>query len=161
MNRFSALTCAFGLFAGTLCVAAAADNTHLKLYTTQGKFDDVRQDVEIAITNRGLVVDHVSHISDMLERTGKDLGLPGNIFGNAESLQFCSATVSRRMMQADPSNIVFCPYSVVVYTLPKDPKTVYVGYRRPELVGSGASKASLKAVEDLLDGIVKEALNLH
>jgi len=161
MNRRIALTLAFGLFAGALSVAAVADNAALKLYTTKGSFDDVRQDVEIAITNRGLVVDHVSHISDMLERTGKDLGLPGNIFGKAESLQFCSATVSRRMMQADPSNIVFCPYSVVVYTLPKDPKTVYVGYRRPELIGSEASKASLKAVEDLLDGIVKEALNLQ
>ena len=162
MNRLIAITLAFGLFAGgALSPVSAAGNAHLKLYTTQGKFDDVRQDVEIAITNRGLVVDHVSHISDMLERTGKDLGLPGNIFGQAESLQFCSATVSRRMMQADPSNIVFCPYGIVVYTLPKDPKTVYVGYRRPELVGSAASKASLKAVEELLDGIVKEALNLQ
>jgi len=161
MNRLLALALAFGLVAGgALSSASAADNAHLKLYTTKGNFDDIRQDIEIAITNRGLVVDHVSHISDMLERTGKDLGLPGNIFGQAESLQFCSATVSRRMMQADPSNIVFCPYGVVVYTLPKDPKTVYVGYRRPELVGSEASKASLKAVEDLLDGIVKEALNL-
>lgn len=162
MNRLIALTLAFGLLAsGALSSASAADPSHLKLYTTKGSFDDVRQDVEIAITNRGLVVDHVSHISDMLERTGKDLGLPGNIFGKAESLQFCSATVSRRMMQADPSNIVFCPYGIVVYTLPKDPKTVYVGYRRPELVGSEASKASLKAVEDLLDGIVKEALDLN
>jgi len=161
MNRFVALAFAFGLFAGTLSATIAADDAHLKLYTTKGSFDDVRQDVEIAITNRGLVVDHVSHISDMLERTGKDLGLPGNIFGKAESLQFCSATVSRRMMQADPSNIVFCPYGIVVYTLPKDPKTVYVGYRRPELVGSEASKASLKAVEELLDGIVKEAVNLQ
>ncbi len=159
MNRLIALTLACGLFAGGISIAAAADTAHLKLYTTKGSFDDVRQDVEIAITNRGLVVDHVSHISDMLERTGKDLGLPGNIFGKAESLQFCSATVSRRMMQADPANIVFCPYGIVVYTLPKDPKTVYVGYRRPELVGSEASKASLKAVEELLDGIVKEALN--
>jgi uncharacterized protein (DUF302 family) len=162
MNRLTALTLAFGLVAGgALSSASAGDNAHLKLYTTKGSFADVRQDVEIAITNRGLVVDHVSHISEMLERTGKDLGLPGNIFGQAESLQFCSATVSRRMMQADPANIVFCPYSVVVYTLPKDPKTVYVGYRRPELVGSPASKASLKAVEELLDGIVKEALNLQ
>lgn len=162
MNRLIALTLAVGLFAGgTLSSASAAEPAHLKLYTTKGSFDDVRQDVEIAITNRGLVVDHVSHISDMLERTGKDLGLPGNIFGKAESLQFCSATVSRRMMQADPSNIVFCPYGIVVYTLPKDSRTVYVGYRRPEPVGTAASKASLKAVEELLDGIVKEALNLQ
>ncbi|HYA37970.1 MAG TPA: DUF302 domain-containing protein [Candidatus Methylomirabilis sp.] len=161
MNRLAVPALVFGLFAGAaLSSASAAENDYLKLYTTRGDFDSVREDVEIAITNRGLVVDHVSHISDMLERTGKDLGLAGNIYGKAESLQFCSATVSRRMMQADPSNIVFCPYIVVIYTLPKDPKTVYVGYRRPQLVGSDASRTSLKAVEDLLDGIVKEALNL-
>ena len=40
------------------------------------------------------------------------------------------------------------------------PKTVYVGYRRPLPVGSAASKKSLEDVEKLLDGIVKEALNI-
>jgi hypothetical protein len=113
-----------------------------------------------AITGRGFVVDHNSHISAMLDRTGKDLGATKTVYGKAESLQFCSATVSRRMMEADPANIVFCPYIIVLYTLPQDPKTVYVGYRRPLPVGTGASMASLKAVEELLDGIVKEALNI-
>ena len=116
--------------------------------------------MEIAITNRGLVVDHASYIGDMLERTGKDIGATKKIFAKATALQFCSAALSRRMMEADPRNIVFCPYIVVLYTLPADPKTVYVGYRRPSPVGSAASKAALKAVEALLDDIVREALNL-
>jgi len=161
MNRLVTLILTLGLFAMTAQPAAAAGSDYLKLYTTKGNFDDVRQDVEIAITNRGLVVDHVSHISDMLERTGKDLGMTKVIYGKAESMQFCSASVSRDMMEADPTNIVFCPYIIVIYTLPQDPKKVYVGYRRPLLVGSKASKASLQAVEKLLDGIVKEALNLQ
>jgi len=161
MNRLVTLILTLGLFAMTAQPAAAAGSDYFKLYTTKGNFDDVRQDVEIAITNRGLVVDHVSHISDMLERTGKDLGMTKVIYGKAESMQFCSASVSRDMMEADPTNIVFCPYIIVIYTLPQDPKKVYVGYRRPLLVGSKASKASLQAVEKLLDGIVKEALNLQ
>jgi hypothetical protein len=159
MTRLAALTLTLGLFAGALDATAAGPD-YLKLYTTRGDFNNVKQDVEIAITGRGLVVDHTSHISDMLERTGKDLGTTKTIFGQAESMQFCSAVVSRRMMEADPSNIVFCPYIIVMYTLPRDPKTVYVGYRRPLPVGSPASKNSLKAVEKLLDGIVKEALGL-
>ncbi|MHB8534422.1 MAG: DUF302 domain-containing protein [Sulfuricaulis sp.] len=161
INRLVMLTLALGLFAMAAQPAAATQTNDYKLYTTKGNFDDVRQDVEIAITNRGLVVDHVSHISEMLERTGKDLGMTKVIFGKAESLQFCSASVSRHMMEADPSNIVFCPYSIVVYTLPHDPKTVHVGYRLPPLIGSKASKASLQAVDKLLNGIVKEALNLE
>lgn len=160
MTRIMVFVLSFSFLAGGLAPASAAESDHLKLYTIKRDFDTVKEDVQIAITNRGLVVDHVSHISAMLERTGKDIGATKTVYGKAESMQFCSADVSRRMMEADPANIVFCPYIIVIYTLPQDPKTVYVGFRRPQPVGSAASQASLKAVEDLLYGIVKEALNL-
>jgi len=61
-------------------------------------------------------------------------------------------------MEADPRNMIFCPYIVNLYVLPQQPDTVYLAYRRPQRVGSKASKASLKAVEELLDGIVQDAL---
>ena len=159
MSRL-ALILIIGLFTGTFQNALAAEADHLRLYTTRGEFGNVKDDLKNAITSRGLVVDLNSHIGAMLDRTGKDLGATKTVYGKAESLQFCSATVSRRMMEADPANIVFCPYIIVLYTLPQDPKTVYVGYRRPLPVGTEASKASLKAVEELLDGIIKEALNI-
>jgi len=158
MTRIMVFVLSFGLLAGGL--AMAAEPSHLKLYTTKRDFDTVKEDVEIAITNRGLVIDHISNIGAMLDRTGKDLGTTRPIYGNAGSMQFCSASVSRRTMEADPTNIVFCPYIIVYYTLHQDPKTVYVGYRRPTPAGSEASRASIKEIEDLLDGIVKEALNL-
>jgi len=160
MIRLTILMLALGLLAVQTPALAAEQPTHLKLYTTQEKFDTVREDVEIAITGRGLVIDHVSHIGPMLERTGKDIGASKKVFDKADALLFCSASVSRHMMEADPANIVFCPYGIVVYTLPQDPKTVYVGYRRPVSTTSGSSKAALKEVEDLLDGIVREALNI-
>ncbi len=160
MTRIIALALSFGLLAGGLSPATAAEPGHLKLYTSKRNFDTVKEDVEIAITNRGLVIDHTSNIGAMLDRTGKDLGTTKPIYGNAGSMQFCSASVSRRTMEADPTNIVFCPYIIVYYTLHQDPKTVYVGYRRPVPAGSEASRASIKEIEDLLDGIVKEALNL-
>lgn len=160
MNRIMVFVLSFGLLAGGMAPASAAEPDHLKLYTIKRDFDTVKEDVQIAITNRGLVIDHTSHISTMLERTGKDLGTTKPIYGNAGSMQFCSATVSRRTMEADPSNIVFCPYIIVYYTLHHDPKTVYVGYRRPVPAGSETSRASIKEIEDLLDGIVKEALNI-
>lgn len=160
MSRLPVSLLAFGLMIAFTQTGFAAEPTHLKLYTIQGKFDAVREDVEIAITGRGLVIDHVSHIGAMLERTGKDIGATKKVFDKAEALLFCSAGVSRHIMESDPANIVFCPFGVVIYTLPQDPKTVYVGYRRPVSTAAGPSKAALKEVEDLLDGIVREALNL-
>lgn len=160
MTRIMVFVLSFGLLVGGLSPAIAAEPGHLRLYTTKGSFDTVKEDLEIAITNRGLVIDHTSHIGAMLERTGKDLGTTKPVYGNAGSMQFCSASVSRRSMEADPANIVFCPYVIVYYTLHDDPKTVYVGYRRPVPAGSKASRAAIKEIEILLDGIVKEALGI-
>lgn len=129
-------------------------------YTAEGEFDVVKDDLLLAIQGKGLVVDHTSHIHNMLERTGKDLGMTKTVFRQAEAYSFCSAVVSRKMMEADPHNIAFCPYVITVYALPNEPNRVYVSYRRPTPVGSEASRKSLKAVEDLLDEIVREALNI-
>jgi uncharacterized protein (DUF302 family) len=105
-----------------------------------------------------MVVNNVSHVGEMLERTGKDLGATRQIFLKAEVLEFCSAVVSRRMMEPDPDNIVFCPYSISVYVVPDKPGEVRVAYRKPQLVGSPASQKALKAVDELLTGIVQDAL---
>jgi hypothetical protein len=63
-------------------------------------------------------------------------------------------------MEADPGNIVFCPYTLTVYATDKEPGKVVVAYRPTQSVGSEASKAALKEVNTLLDGIAKEALGL-
>ena len=149
---------ALAFFYGLLSSGYAAPQDHLKLYKTQGDFDTVKRDVVIAITGAGLIIDYTSHIGAMLDRTGTDLGTPKKVYGKAEALLFCSAAVSRRTMEADPSNIVFCPYTIVIYTLPRDPMTVYVGFKRPQPVGIESSRAALREVESMLDGIVKEAL---
>ena len=123
------------------------------------RFEDVRDDLKAAIEGRGLVVDYTSHIHAMLERTGKDVGSTKAIYANAEALQFCSAQLSRKMMEADPANVVFCPYSVVVYTTAARPDQVVVAYRRPmKPEGPPASRAALRDVDALLDGIAREAV---
>lgn len=145
-----------------LCFFAAppvfAVDGHLTEYTVKGGFEDVRDNIVFAINGRGMVINTVSHIGEMLERTGKDLGATKQVFVKAESLEFCSATLSRRMMEADPHNIVFCPYIINVFVLPGDPKTVHVTFRKPDMVGSEQSKEALKAVEELLNSIIQEAI---
>lgn len=125
---------------------------------TIGTFEEIKENLTTALTNRGMVVNNVAHIGDMLARTGKDLGKADPVYVKAEAVEFCSATISRKTMEADPHNIAFCPYAIAIYVLPKEPKTVYVTYRKPTGTGSKASRASLAEVEKLLRELVKETI---
>ncbi len=117
-------------------------------YAFDGSFDDATFLVEDSIINHGLVVDWVSHTGEMLARTGADLGADTVLFENADIFQFCSATISRQMMEADPLNIAHCPYAIFVFE--KDGE-VTVGFRnQPEGV--------MQAVQELLDDIAREAV---
>ena len=136
---------------------AQAGDKHLRLYETQGSFDEAKIFLQDAIINQGLVIDYNGRIGLMLERTRADVDGARKIYKNAEFFLFCSATISRATMEADPTNMSFCPYVMFIYELEGEADKVYVGYRRPQLVGSDASKKSLAAVDRLLDAIAKEA----
>jgi uncharacterized protein (DUF302 family) len=141
--------------------AVAGETTvtdYRKTYVSRGSFADVRDNLELAITGRGIVINNVSHIGNMLSRTAQAVGGTIQVYEQAEALEFCSSVLSRKMMEADRHNIVFCPYIISVYTLPGEQDRVYVSYRRPQLVGSEASKQALRNVEQLLDEIVNEAI---
>lgn len=131
-------------FATTASFAQAQATT---TYVVDGTFDDATFGVESAIVGRGLVVDWISHVGEMLERTGADVGSDVTIFDNADIFMFCSAAVSREVMEADPMNIAYCPYAVFVFD--RDGEVV-VGYRnQPE--------GDMQKVQALLDEIAREA----
>lgn len=48
-------------------------------------------------------------------------------------------------------------HAIAIHTLPKDRNTVYVGYRRPAAFGSAQSVRTLRAVEQLVADIVRDA----
>lgn len=120
------------------------------LYKTSLAYDDVVFGLESAITNRGLVIDHVSHVGEMLERTRADVGSDVVLFQNAQVFSFCSAQLSRQVMEADPMNISFCPYNIFVAQLP-DTQEVSIGFR-------AFPQGEMQVIQDLLDGIVQEAI---
>lgn len=139
------------IFAAVLGVCAQAEAAQdMITYTTDQDFDDVTFGIESAVTDAGLVVDHVSHVGDMLERTRADVGSDVVLFEKAEVFSFCSAKISRQVMEADPMNIVFCPYDIFVAKQPGS-DIVTVGYR-------AFPQGPMQAVQELLDGIVNEAL---
>lgn len=139
-----------------------ADPHPIVTYSTAARFDDVRENLKLAIEGKGLVIDYESYVNRMLERTGKDVGSSRKLYADAQAFVFCSASLSRKTMEADPANASFCPYTMMVYATAQQPGTVHVSYRRPwRPDGSTASKAALKEVEALLDAIAREALDLR
>lgn len=151
-------TLAVALLASLSLAAQAADPNPIVAYSKKGKFEDVRDDARAAIESRGLVIDYHSHMGSMLERTGKDVGSTRKLYADAQAFVFCSASLSRKTMEADLANVAMCPYAIVVYATAQEPDRVVVAYRRPwRPDGSAASKAALKEVEALLDGIAREA----
>ncbi len=144
-----------------LLVCGYAQASDQMVQAVKGKFSDVKENVEMAITNRGLVINSTSYIGNMLDRTGSAVGDTTKIYLKAETFEFCSAVYSRGMMEADPKNIVYCPYAIAIYVLPRAPKTVYIAYRRPPVTGSAKSKVALKKVDKLLADIVQSAMSMH
>lgn len=153
-----------GLAAALLAGAAAMAQAPGPVVThaAKGKFEDVRDDLKLAIEGRGLVIDYQSWVNRMLERTGKDVGSAKKLYADAQAFVFCSAVLSRKAMEADAANAALCPYSVVVYALAGEPQKVFVAYRRTSRPdGSPASKAALAEIDALLDGIAREAAGLR
>ena len=130
-----------------LATTSAAWAADAFTYPFDGSFDDATFAVESAIVGQGLVIDYVSHVGDMLNRTGADVGSDTVIFTNADIFIFCSAVISRQVMEADPMNIVHCPYGIFVA---ENEDGVMIGHR-------DYPNGPMQAVEDLLKDIVAEA----
>ena len=130
--------------------STASADTIISYSTTEDSFDDVIFSLENAIVDAGLVIDSVSHTGAMLERTKGDVGSDKTIFEKADIYSFCSAAISRRVMEADPMNVVFCPYDIFVIQMPGSDK-VTIGFRE-------YPKGPMQEVQALLDGIAKTAI---
>lgn len=144
MQKF-VISAAFALLAG----AATAEEA--KTYVTDLSFEDVTFGLETAIADQGLVIDHVSHTGDMLERTKDAVGSDVVIFTHADIYSFCSAKLSRKVMEINPANVQYCPYHIFAYQTPDNPDQVIVGHRTfPE--------GEMKEVEALLSEIAQTAI---
>lgn len=133
------------LFIG-LAAPALAEGTVTVAY--DGSFEDAAFAVETAIVGQGLVIDYVSHVGEMLNRTGADVGSEVALFKEADIFIFCSAIVSRQVMEADLMNIAHCPYGIFVG---ETADGVMIGYR-------SFPDGDMQKVQDLLARIVADAV---
>jgi len=132
---------------------AAVANDPWVVYPVDGSFEDAAFDLETTIEGRGLVIDSVSHVGDMLARTGPDVGSEIDLFEHADVFQFCSAVVSRQVMEANPMNIAYCPYGIFLMQLAGE-EQVRSGYRR-------FPPGDMAAVERLIGSIVREVAGVE
>lgn len=144
------------LLAATMAVfllapAAHAAGDDVKTIESDAAFADVASGIENAIVNRGFKVDYHGFIGDMLKRTATDVDAGKALYKDAEFFTFCSAVVSRKVMEADIGDIAYCPYVVFAYETEEKPGAVTVGFR---MLPDGGER---DAVNALLSEIIADA----
>ena len=82
------------LIAAAVIAAPAFAQDH-SYWVVDDSFDNVSFAVESAILDKGLTIDSVSHVGEMLERTRIDVGSDVTLYTEGIVFSFCSATVSR------------------------------------------------------------------
>ena len=147
------MTRLFNLAALAMVLAMPLNAGDVVTYTTDESFDDVIFGLENAILDQGLVIDGTNHVGEMLARTGPDVGSDKTVFLNSDVYSFCSAALSRKVMEADPMNLMFCPYDIFVMVRPETPNETTIGYR-------AMPEGPMKEVEALLETISKSAIGI-
>jgi uncharacterized protein (DUF302 family) len=145
----------FFMLAPSMAKGPADSGSPVKVFKSTEAFEDVVENIKMAIIERGLLVSGALHVSDMLNRTAPDLGY-SEVFSKAESVEFCSALISHKMARVAPENIAICPFTIAVYVRHATPQQVNVAYRSPHLAGSGKEVAD--EIIDLLEGIIEDSI---
>jgi len=115
-----------------------------------GRYADAREALVDAIEGEGLIPAPPSRFGDMLARTGPALDQPAPIYAEAEVLHFCSARIAWQLARENPLNIAQCPLAMAIFTLPGEPSTVHLAWRRP--VGDSPGN---RAADQLLERIAR------
>ena len=139
-----------------LALPAHAWSAPYAVYVSESDFDTVMEGAKSAIAERGLYINNIMHLGEMLERTGKDLGIGGPLYARAESIEFCSATLSRKMIAEDPNRLVNCPFILSIYTLPGQEGKTYVVHRNVPAEET-ANSAVMREVVEMLKGVAEGA----
>jgi len=152
------LSVAYGASSSGSATADSAATKDIKRFQVDGDFSEIKDFLLQSITERGIKISSTSYISKMLERTREDVGGGKHIYKNAEAIGFCSATLSRQMMESNSHHIVFCPYTIVIYELASQPGTIYLSFRRPFYSDATLNDKSLTDIDILLTDIIKDVI---
>lgn len=119
------------------------------------EYADTLDALKEVIQGRGINIAHELPPSDMLERTGPAFGITEQVLKDGEIVEFCSAKISHKLIQANPENISLCPFTISIYVLNSDPGNVRMTFRKPYVLDE-ASRPAVEAMTELVMGIIEE-----
>jgi uncharacterized protein (DUF302 family) len=130
----------------------------IKTVTINGDYAEIKETLEMAIANQGMVISKVFKISDMLQRTAQAVGATKQIYRQGESLSFCSAILSREMMKFNPDYISFCPFKISIYHLPDTANSIHLTYQTIHSSDNRTQQLVFYKINKLLAEIVAEVV---
>lgn len=113
-----------------------------------GGFEECRDLLLEEIMSRGIVLTFHAHIGKMLARTATAVGVSTSTYRNAEILGFCKSDISHRMLAANPSNIIYCPQSIMIYELDDKQGIIHIAFRK---------SGRITETDTLIQNIINEA----
>ena len=125
--------------------------TEVAVYVVNASYEDAKAELIAAIEGRSLKIDRVARVNEMLERTGADVGSTKKVYSEAEVVEFCSAALTRKLVEANPHNLVHCPYQIAVYGISGEEGRSYYALKKLP------ARGELQAIEKLLHEIAREA----
>jgi uncharacterized protein (DUF302 family) len=124
---------------------------------SQARYQDVREDLLMAIVAQGFVVGAIGDLGSMLARSAPAFGHKP-IYLSAEYFNFCPAAIAHELAAADPTNLAYCPFQLFLYEAVATPGTIVVGYRHPGVDGNATTRAILARAEQVFANIIQAAV---
>lgn len=125
----------------------------VQIFSTIATFEDAKDDLLMAIEDKGLVVSYTSHAKLMFDRTKNVTGAKIPVYDNGEIILFCKADLSHDLVEENPHNIILCPYAIAIYVLHTEPERVYLSFRELD-----KSLKTAKPINTLLAEIINEVI---
>jgi uncharacterized protein (DUF302 family) len=154
LQRLIVFTILATVTAGFVKISWSA-NDNIVTVKVEGDFMDVSANVRAAIIGKGINIANTLPASQMLHRTGPAFGYKNDVYLDAETYEFCSASLSHKLARHHPDNIVLCPFTISVYVVRDEPGFVRISYRIP--TGKPGSEAIVEEIVELIQSIIEEA----
>ncbi|MFT5658872.1 MAG: hypothetical protein ACI9KN_002153 [Gammaproteobacteria bacterium] len=127
----------------------------------EASFGDVFDELKNAVINKGLVIDYIGNVDQMLERTAlvnseANAEQSKPVYLSAKYMQFCSSTLTHTSVRANPQNLSMCPFVVFIYETHANPGHIIIGYQPPTLSNDEESVAISREVSLFLQGILED-----
>jgi len=79
-----------------LAAFSNANESAIEVFSKTASFEEVRDNLALEVTRRGMVLTQTIAVNDMLEKTAKEVGAVRPVYVNAEALAFCSPSLGRK-----------------------------------------------------------------